>query len=102
MKTTRIKGIVIQEPIAFGNQCNFVVQTMKCQYQVFSENIQAVKDNVFIKNGQQVIIKGVEILNEHSKVIFSKSSKIILKVNNFTKEWGETYDYNTGIGKGCR
>ncbi|SEW31781.1 hypothetical protein [[Clostridium] fimetarium] len=79
MKTTRIEGIVIAEPIAFDNQCTFVVQTKNNQYQVISENIQALKDNVFIKTGQTVIIKGVEIIKKDSKVLFSKNSKIILK-----------------------
>ena len=68
-------GKVIHNPMQSDNKCVYVVQAGDKEYNVVSENYQAVKDNIFINAGQTVEILG-DIIED---TIYTKKSRIILE-----------------------
>lgn len=53
-----IKGIVRQNPVVLENICVFIVEQDQGFYLVVSTDTQAVKDNIFVENGQEICIRG--------------------------------------------
>lgn len=75
-KKVSIRGVVIDAVAQEENQSVYRINTGEREYAVLSKGMQAVKDNLFIRKGQQMIIEGQE---KEGKILFPKS-KIIIKI----------------------
>lgn len=73
-KEVVIHGIVMQEAVREENQSLYRIKAGEKEYAVISEGIQAVKDHIFIRKGQRMIVEGKEkedkILSQKSKIVF--------------------------------
>ena len=74
-KEVVIHGIVMQEAVQEENQSLYRIKAGEKEYAVISEGVQAVKDQIFIRKGQSMIVEGMET----EDTILSQKSKIVLK-----------------------
>ena len=75
-KDVVIKGIVMQEAEEGKNQGLYKIQSGEKEYCVYTEGKQAIRDWIFIRKGQQVIVEGEErkdkVLSQKSKIMLEK------------------------------
>ena len=74
-KEVVIKGVVMQEVLEGENPSAYKIKSGEQEYSVISEGNQAIRDWIFIRKGQSVVVKG----EEKKDKVFSKKSKIILE-----------------------
>lgn len=78
-----IEGKVISSPRIFEKCCGFIIEESGKKYLILSENEQAVKDNIFVKEGQEINIRGSDVDNISVEgIIVTKTSKIKLETVN--------------------
>jgi hypothetical protein len=68
-------GIVMNEVIRKEKQSSYKINTGEEELEVVSEGRQAIKDNIFIRKGLQMIVEGEKSGNK----VLAKKSKIALK-----------------------
>lgn len=73
-----ISGIVTEGVIQNEDESYYKVNSGGKEYAITSIGRQAVKDNLFIRKGQHMVIEGKEI--SAKKNVLSEKSKILLKV----------------------
>ena len=73
-----INGIVTEGVIQNEDESYYKVNSGGKEYAITSIGRQAVKDNLFIRKGQYMVIEGKEI--PAKKNVLSEKSKILLKV----------------------
>lgn len=73
-----INGIVTEGVIQNEDESYYKVNSGGKEYAITSIGRQAVKDNLFIRKGQYMVIEGKEI--SAKKNVLSEKSKILLKV----------------------
>ena len=72
-----ITGIVKQNPIMLDHWGIFVVEQDKDVYLIVSSDRQAVKDHVFVEEGQEIRIRGSCLIAEKLKgILITKEAKI--------------------------
>lgn len=74
----KINGIVTEEVIQREDQSHYKVNSDGKEYAITSIGRQAVKDNLFIRKGQHMVIEGKETSAKRS--VLSEKSKILLRV----------------------
>ena len=72
----RINGIVTEEVIQNEDQSHYKVNSSGKEYAITSIGRQAVKDNLFIRKGQHMVIEGKETSEKRN--VLSEKSKILL------------------------
>lgn len=78
-----IEGKVISNPRIFEKCCGFIIENGGKKYLILSENEQAVKDNIFVKEGQEINIRGSDVDNICLEgIIVTETSKILLETVN--------------------
>ena len=70
-----VRGIVMEEVKVREKQSLYKIDTGEKEYAVISEGVQAVKDNIFIRKGQHMIVQG----EEDEGKIFPTNAQIVLK-----------------------
>ena len=82
--TMKLIGIVTEDVVQNEDQCKYKINADGEEYLVLSTGIQAAKDNIFIRKGQQMEIEcrgqkstnnEMEVLAEKSKILLSKLMK---------------------------
>ncbi|MBE5963587.1 MAG: hypothetical protein E7252_01435 [Lachnospira sp.] len=68
-------GVIVSDPVVKGNVSAYEVQSANRKYKVISKDYQAVKDNIFINEGQHIEVFGDIIDN----TMYAKKSRIILR-----------------------
>ena len=71
----KICGYVVVEPVRYLDGCIWGVKSKGSLYWIISSNLQAVKDFIFIHEGQKVDILG-ETTPRNSRILFSEEAKI--------------------------
>ena len=72
-----ITGIVKQNPIMLDHWGIFVVEQDKDVYLIVSSDRQAVKDHIFVEEGQEIRIRGSCMITEKLKgILITKEAKI--------------------------
>lgn len=74
----KINGIVTEEVIQNEDQSHYKVNSGGEEYAITSTGRQAVKDNLFIRKGQHMVIEGKETAVKRN--VLSEKSKILLRV----------------------
>ncbi len=74
----KINGIVTEEVIQNENQSHYKVNSGGKEYEITSTGRQAIKDNLFIRKGQHMVIEGKETSVKRN--VLSEKAKILLKV----------------------
>ena len=74
----KINGIVTEEVIQSEDRSHYKVNSEGKEYAIISTGRQAVKDNLFIRKGQHMVIEGKETSVRRS--VLSEKSKILLRV----------------------
>lgn len=72
-----IQGIVQKNPIMLERCCLFALEQEEGSYLIVSTDLQACKDNIFVKQGQEVTIRGSGIEDMKFKgVLITEQAKI--------------------------
>lgn len=74
----KINGIVTEEVIQNDDQSHYKVNSGGKEYAITSTGRQAVKDNLFIRKGQHMVIEGKETSTKRN--VLSEKSKILVRV----------------------
>ncbi len=79
--TKVVKGIVIKEPEEADIPCVYEIEDEGNMYLVISDGPQAIKDYLFIRNGQEVQVEGVglkgnRIQSRHSRIKIDKEKLV--------------------------
>lgn len=74
----KINGIVTEEVVQNDDQSHYKVNSGGKEYAITSTGRQAVKDNMFIRKGQHMVIEGKEASIKRN--VLSEKSKILLRV----------------------
>ena len=78
-----VKGIVKQNPVRIEQGCVFVVEQEQGAYLIISTDMQAVRDQIFVKKGQEIRIHGCCMENMDLRgVLVTKNAKITLRSTN--------------------
>ncbi|MBQ5675887.1 MAG: hypothetical protein IIV45_12575 [Lachnospiraceae bacterium] len=78
-----VKGIVTQNPVRMEQGCVFVVEQEQEAYLIISTDMQAVKDQIFVKKGQEIRINGCCMENMDLRgVLVTNNAKITLMSTN--------------------
>ncbi len=75
-----ICGVVVRGPSFNAGICKFNIRSDEAEYDVISYGYQALKDNIFIEQGQMVQIQGELVDN----TFFTKKSQI--KLNDINQK----------------
>lgn len=72
-----ISGMVSCNPMEIDNCTAFIIRDNEGMYLVLSKGIQGIKDNIFVKEGQEIKIRGDTINDEWIKgIILAEKSEI--------------------------
>lgn len=74
----KLKGIVTKEVIQSKNSSQYALDSGGKEYAIVSTGRQAIKDNLFVRKGQHMIVEGKKVPAKSE--VLSKKSKIILKI----------------------
>ena len=74
-RKTLVKGTVTTEVEEGSYQRTYKIKAGEKEYSVYTQGKQAIRDVIFIRKGQEVIVEGEECQNR----VLSKKSKILLK-----------------------
>ena len=79
-----VKGMVKRNPVYLEQGCIFVVEQDNGYYLVLSTDRQAVKDNIFVEQGQEIRIKGSYLETSELKgiVVTNEAEIQITEKNN--------------------
>lgn len=74
-----LRGIVDQNPVMLEECCIFPVRRADGAYLVVSCDRQAVKDHIFVREGQEISVRGAGVDTvEYKGIIFAERAKICL------------------------
>jgi len=74
LQETKWVGIVTKGVIRNERGCEYAVTIKKTEYTIVTKGLQAVKDFVFIRKGQKVVLKGIM----DNQTIYATKCKIII------------------------
>ena len=78
----KIRGIVLQNPIALEKCCLFAVEQNENIYLILSTDTQATKDNIFVEQGQEICISGNGIEDVDMKgIIITEQAHISIEAD---------------------
>ena len=80
LQETKLVGIVTKGVIRNERGCEYAVTIKQNEYTIVAKGLQAVKDFVFIRKGQKVVLKGIV----ENQTIYVTKCKIII-----TRDGGE-------------
>ena len=69
-----VEGSVVEEVTEEEEHSHYRIKTKRKEYDVVSNGIQAIKDQIFIRKGQNMVVEGAE----KDDVIIARKSKIII------------------------
>ena len=94
----KIRGVVTEEVIQNENESHYKINSDGKEYAITSTGRQAVKDNLFIRKGQYMVIEGKKTSTQRN--VLSEKSKILLKVGGGFSGWEVTgyNQYNKSVG----
>lgn len=72
-----LRGVVSEEVRLDNRKGNFRLKTHEQEYEIYSRDIQAVKDYLFIRKGQKMQVEGILGDEEEEKTIESTKSRIV-------------------------
>lgn len=78
-ESIKLVGIVTEGVSQSENQSKYKINSEGDEYLVLSTGRQAIKDNIFIRKGQQMEIEYTEdVCENNKKQVVSKKSKIVI------------------------
>lgn len=83
----RINGKVVEDVFCDEEESKYSIQQDGKRYEIISRGLQAIKDYLFVRKGQSMIIDG----NPVGEVVYVEKAHVML-----TKESEENYEYKKG------